>query len=88
MGQQMAIIENTGNATPQWGLVTSNTTSTVTVPAWYKVADGTAAGVTPANTNTFVHRPIMFDHRVFGTVTVSSGDSIQYTYSLTVSSGG
>lgn len=88
MGQQMAIIENTGNATPHWGLVTSNTTSIVTVPAWYKVSDGTAAGTTPANTNAFVHRPVMFDHRVFTSVGVASGDSIQFTWTLTIASGG
>jgi len=88
MGQQLAIIENTGNATPHWGLITSNTTSVVTVPAWYKVSDGTAAGVTPANTNAFVHRPIMFDHRVFSAVNVNNGDSIQFTYTLTINSGG
>lgn len=88
MGQQMAIIENTGHATPHWGLVTSNTTSVVTVPAWYKVSDGTAAGVTPANTNTFVHRPIMWDHKVFSAINVVNLDSIQFTYTLTISSGG
>lgn len=90
MGQQMSIFENTGNATPHWGLVTGNTTSTVTVPAWYKVSDGTAAGVTPANTNTYVIRPIMWDHKVFSAINVdgSVGDSIQFTYTLTISSGG
>lgn len=88
MGQQMSIIENTGNATPHWGLVTSNTTSIVTVPAWYKVSDGTAAGTTPANTNTYVLRPIMWDHKVFAAINVVNGDSIQFTYTLTVSSGG
>jgi hypothetical protein len=88
MGQQMTIIENTGNATPHWGLITSNTTSLVTVPAWYKVSDGTAAGVTPANTNTYVFRPIMWDHKVFSAINVVNGDSIQFTYTLTVSSGG
>lgn len=87
MGQQMSIFENTGNATPSWGLVTSNTTSVVTVPAWYKVSDGTA-GATPANTNTYVIRPIMWDHKVFSAINVVTGDSIQYTYTLTVSSGG
>jgi hypothetical protein len=84
----MAIIENTGNATPHWGLVTSNTNQIVTVPAWYKVSDGTAAGTTPANTNAFVHRPIMFDHRVFAAVNVSNGDSVQFTWTLTIASGG
>jgi hypothetical protein len=88
MGQQMSIIENTGNATPHWGLITSNTTSVVTVPAWYKVSDGTAAGVTPANTNAYVFRPVMWDHKVFSAINVVNGDSIQFTYTLTISSGG
>lgn len=87
MGQQLSIFENTGNATPSWGLVTSNTTSVVTVPAWYKVSDGTA-GANPANTNAYVIRPIMFDHKVFSAINVASGDSIQSTYTLTVNSGG
>lgn len=87
-GQQQTIFENTGNATPHWGLVTSNTTSVVTVPAWYKVSDGTAAGTTPANTNTYVIRPVLWDHKVFAAINVVSGDSIQFTYLLTVVSGG
>lgn len=87
MGQQMSIFENTGNGTPSWGLVTSNTTSIVTVPAWYKVADGTV-GANPANTNTYVIRPIMWDHKVFSAINVLNGDSIQFTYTLTISSGG
>lgn len=87
-GQQQTIFENTGNATPHWGLATSNTTGVVTVPAWYKVSDGTAAGVTPANTNTYVIRPVMWDHKVFSAINVVNGDSIQFTYTLTVTSGG
>lgn len=86
-GQEQTIFENTGNATPSWGLVLSNTTSIVTVPAWYKVSDGTA-GANPANTNTYVIRPIMWDHKVFAAINVSDGDSIQFTYTLTISSGG
>lgn len=87
-GQQQTIFENTGNATPHWGLVTSNSTSVVNVPAWYKVSDGTAAGVTPANGNAYVIRPVLFDHKVFSAINVNSGDSIQFTYTLTVVSGG
>lgn len=86
-GQIMSIFENTGNATPSWGFVTSNTTSVVTVPAWYKVSDGTA-GANPANTNTYVIRPVMWDHKVFAAINVVNGDSVQYTYTLTISSGG
>ena len=87
-GLQQQIIENTGNATPHWGLVQQNTTSIVTVPAWYKVSDGTAAGVTPANTNTYVIRPVMWDRKQFSAINVSNGDSIQYIYTLTVTAGG
>lgn len=87
-GQEQTIFENTGNATPHWGLVTSNSTSVVNVPAWYKVADGTAAGVTPANTNAYTIRPVMWDHKVFAALNVLSGDSIQFTYTLTVTAGG
>jgi hypothetical protein len=87
-GHQQNIVENTGNATPHWGLVLSNTTSVFTVPAWYKVSDGTAAGTTPANTNAYVIRPVMWDHKVFSAINVVSGDSIQFTYTLTVTSGG
>jgi hypothetical protein len=88
MGQQMSIIENTGNATPHWGLITSNSTSVVNVPAWYKVSDGTAAGTNPANTNAYVLRPIMWDHKVFSAINVINGDSIAFTYTLTINSGG
>lgn len=87
-GHTQNIVENTGNATPHWGLIVSNSTSVFTVPAWYKVSDGTAAGVTPANTNTYVIRPVMWDHKVFSAINVVSGDSIQFTYVLTNVSGG
>jgi len=86
MGQQMSIFEYTAGGLG-WGLVTSNTTSVVTVPAWYKVSDGTAA-TAPANTNPYVIRPIMFDHKVFTAIGVTTGDSIQFTWTLTISSGG
>lgn len=87
-GHQQNIVENTASATPHWGLVLSNTTSVFTVPAWYKVSDGTAAGTTPANTEAYVIRPVMWDHKVFSAINVVNGDSIQYTYTLTVTSGG
>lgn len=87
MGQQMSIFENTGNGTPSWGLVLSNTTGVVTVPAWYKVSDGTT-GANPANTDTYLIRPIEWDHKVFSAINVVNGDSIQFTYTLTINSGG
>jgi hypothetical protein len=87
MGQQMSIFENTNATRVSWGLVTANTNQVITVPAWYKTADGTA-GTAPVNADTYVIRPIMFDHRIFTSVGVSNGDSIQFTWTLTIASGG
>jgi hypothetical protein len=87
MGQQMSIFDNTNATRISWGLVTSNTNAVITVPAWYKTADGTA-GTAPVNADTYVIRPIMFDHRIFTSVGVASGDSIQFTWTLTIASGG
>lgn len=86
-GQQQTVFERTSGSNLSWGLVTSNTTSVVTVPAWYLVASG-LAGQAPANTETYVIRPVMWDHKVFSAINVINGDSIQFTYDLTVSSGG
>jgi hypothetical protein len=35
-----------------------------------------------------VFRPVMWDHKVFSAINVVNGDSIQFTYTLTISSGG
>lgn len=87
MGQQLSIFENTNATRISWGLVTANTTSVITVPAWYKTADGTA-GTAPVNADTYVIRPIMWDHKQFAAINVVNGDSIQFTYTLTINSGG
>lgn len=73
--------------TAVYGLILSNTTSVLTVPAWYKTADGTA-GSTPGSTEAFTIKPVMWDHKVFSAVNVNNGDSIQFTYTLTINSGG
>lgn len=86
-GQQQSIFEDTAAGSLSWGYVTSNTTSVITVPAWYKVSDGTA-GTAPVNTDTYVIRPVMWDHKQFAAINVNNGDSIQFTYSLSVNSGG
>lgn len=70
-----------------WGLVISNTTTTITVAAWYKITDGTA-GSAPGATEAFTIKPVLWDHKTFAAINVVSGDSIQFAYSLTVSSGG
>jgi hypothetical protein len=82
--EQNIIITGT---TASYGLITANTSSVLTIPAWFKTADGTA-GTTPGSTETFVTRPVMWDHKVFSAINVVNGDSIQFTYTLTFTSGG
>jgi hypothetical protein len=86
-GQANTLIERTSGTNQSWGLVLSNTTSVVTVGAWYLTSSG-AAGQAPANTETLVFRPVMWDHKVFAAINVNNGDSIQFTYSLTPNQGG
>lgn len=87
--QQQMVIPGT---TTVYGLIASNTTSVATLcnngtTGWFKQSDGTA-GSTPGSTEAYTLRPIMWDHKVFSAINVNSGDSIQFTYTLTVNSGG
>lgn len=89
-GQQQTIIEP--GTTTVVGFIQSNTTSVGTLwnngtTGWWTQA-AFAAGSTPGNTETYTLRPIMWDHKVFSAINVNNGDSIQFTYVLTVSSGG
>lgn len=89
-GQQLHII-NTGT-TASWGLIISNTTSVLSLAnngttGWWKVADGTA-GTTPGSTEAYTLYPILWDHKVFSAINVINGDSIQFTYTVTINSGG
>ena len=82
--QQTIVVPGT---TTVWGLNTSNTTHVAQVPAWYKVADGTA-GAKPGNTEAFAVKPVLWDHKVFSAINVNNGDSIAFTYSLSINAGG
>jgi hypothetical protein len=87
--QQQIIIPGT---TAVYGVIQSNTTSVGTLvnngtTGWWTQAAG-AAGSTPGNTEAYTLRPIMWDHKVFSAINVGVGDSIQFTYTLTVTSGG
>lgn len=82
--QQLVVFPGT---TTVWGLITSNTTSVLTIPAWYKVADGTA-GSTPGTTEAFTIKPVLWDHKVFSAINVNNGDSVTFNYSLLINSGG
>jgi hypothetical protein len=84
-GETQNILETT--TTPRIGLVTANTTSVITIPNWLIATTG-ASGSTPGSTEAFSLRPVMWDHKVFSAINVANLDAIQFTYSLTVSSGG
>lgn len=69
-----------------WGLITANTTSVVTVPAWYKASSGAVKA--PSATSPFTIKPVMFDHRVFAAINVESGNTIEFPWELEIKSGG
>jgi hypothetical protein len=87
--QQTIVIPGT---TAVYGLNQTNTTHVATLwnngtTGWFNQSNG-AAGSTPGGTEAFTIRPIMWDHKVFSAINVVNGDSIQFTYTLTVTSGG
>lgn len=87
--QQQIVVPGT---TSVLGLITSNTTSVATLfnngtTGWFTQAAQTA-GSTPGSTEAYTLRPVMWDHKVFSAINVVNGDSIQFTYTLTVTSGG
>lgn len=88
--QQTIVLPGT---TTVLGLNISNTThvgtlaASVTPTGWYTQATQ-AAGATPGGTEAFAIIPVMWDHKVFSAINVNNLDSIQFTYSLSVASGG
>lgn len=88
--QQTIVVPGT---TTVVGLNISNTTHVATLAAsvtpngWYTQATQ-ASGSTPGGTETYAIKPVMWDRKVFAAINVVSGDSIQFTYSLSVNSGG
>jgi hypothetical protein len=87
-GETGLIVQDTTAASPFYGVVISNTTSVLTVPGWYLVSNGTLSGVNPVNADALLLKPVMWDHKVFTAIGVNNGDSIQFTYSLLINSGG
>jgi len=87
--QQNLVIPGTTTVIAQ---IASNTSSVLTLvnngtTGWFTQAAMTN-GSTPGGTEAFTLRPIMWDHKQFSAINVNNGDSIQFTYQLTVSSGG
>jgi hypothetical protein len=56
--------------------------------SYYTVNNNGGVGSTPATNSRFDIWPFMADHKTFGAINVINGDSIQFTYTLTVQSGG
>lgn len=89
-GETQHVVKTT--TTPRHGLITSNSTSVLTLSfsatsGWMVNATG-VIGSTPGATETYTLRPVMWDHKVFAAINVVSGDSIQWSYSLVLASGG
>lgn len=85
IGETLKIV-NTASSADSWGLITKNTTSVVTVPAWYLTSSG--AVKEPTSTSAYVLRPVMFDRRVFSAINVVTGNTVEFPYELEVKSGG
>jgi hypothetical protein len=89
-GESQHVVHTT--TTPRYGLITSNTTSVLTLSfgaasGWMVTTTG-VIGSTPGATEAYTLRPVMWDHKVFSAINVVNGDSIQFTYTLTITSGG
>lgn len=80
-GTTASIAQVANNTTSVFTLVNNGTTG------WFTQAAMTN-GTTPGATEAYTLRPIFWDHKQFAAINVNNGDSIQFTYQLTVSSGG
>lgn len=69
------------------GQVASNTGTALTlVEGWLTLAN--AAASTPGATSAYVVYPSIWDHKVFSAINLLAADTLQFQYSLTVTSGG
>jgi hypothetical protein len=89
-GLQQTIVK--AGTTTVWGLNQSNTTHVGTLVSvagsgWWTNAASTA-GSTPGSTEAFTILPVLWDHKTFTTIGVNNLDTIQFTYQLTITSGG
>lgn len=89
-GEQQHVV-NAGT-TPRIALITSNTNAILSLSAgaasgWMVSTTG-IIGSTPGNTEAYTLRPVMWDRKVFAAINVVALDSIQFTYTLTIASGG
>lgn len=89
-GLQQTIVK--AGTTTVWGLNLSNTIHIATLASvaaagwWTNAAD--TAGATPAGTEAYTIVPVLWDHKTFAAINVVNLDSVQFTYALTINSGG
>ncbi len=63
------------------------TLGVTTAGGWTTLANGTPAGSGPGAVSTVIY-PATLDHKTFAAINVNAGDSVQWQYSLTYTSGG
>lgn len=69
------------------GLVTSNTATQLNIAeGWWTLAN--ASGATPGANAAYVVYPTIFDHKQFAAINLANGDTLQFTYTNTINSGG
>jgi hypothetical protein len=56
--------------------------------SYWSIGSNAGAGSTPSGNSRFDIWPMMSDHKTFTSIGVNNGDSIQFTYTLTIQSGG
>lgn len=71
------------------GFITSNSATALTIsPGWVDQTSGGGSGSTPSSNTAMTVLPLMADHKIFSTINVVNTDAIQFTYTLTIDSGG
>jgi hypothetical protein len=69
------------------GMITKSSKEVLTIPGWVK-AGHEEKGTTPEATTKFRVIPLLFDHRVFTSIGVESGNEIEFPWSLELVAGG
>lgn len=87
-GQTQSVFVDTTKAPNIFSLCVANTSSVITVPAWYNVSNGAASSGPPANGDSLRMYPLLLDHMSFAPINVVAGDAIQFSFTLTFPSGG
>lgn len=84
-GQYIVLV----GGTPVVGFITSNSATALTVsPGWVNGTSAGGIGTTPSSNTAMNIYPLMSDHKEFSAINVVNGDSIQFTYTLTINAGG